>query len=94
MCGVDEGIDETFSDIADLAARCKFSDCRHDTEPGCAVKAAIEEGTLSWERYELFQNLHAESDKAAKMKNISKQRKIINKGRRFKTKNKSYNRNA
>ena len=81
MCGVDEGIDETFSDIADLAARCKFSDCRHDTEPGCAVKAAIEEGTLSWERYELFQNLHAESDKAAKMKNISKQRKIINKGR-------------
>lgn len=53
--------------------------CRHDTEPGCAIKAAIEAGTLPRERYELFRNLHAESDKAAKMKAITKQRKMIKK---------------
>lgn len=79
MCGVDEGIDETFSDIADLAACCRFRDCKHDTEPGCAIKAALEAGTLSRERLELFQKLHTESDKGAKMKAIAKQRRIINK---------------
>ena len=82
MCGVEEGIDETFSDIAELATRCKFRDCRHDTEPGCAIKAAIEAGTLSRERYELFRNLHAESNKAAKMKAIAKQRKKMKKGKK------------
>lgn len=81
MCAADEGIDETFSDIAELEACCKFSDCKHDTEPGCAVKAAIEAGTLSNDRYELFRSLHSESNKAAKMKAVSKQRKIINKNR-------------
>ena len=81
MCDVDEGIDETFSDIAELEACCRFSNCKHDTEPGCAVKAAIADGTLSMERFELFQNLHWESNKSAKMKAISKQRKLINKKR-------------
>lgn len=81
MCDVDEGIDDTFSDITELEASCRFSDCKHDTEPGCAVKAAIEDGTLSWERFELFQNLHNESNHAKKMKNIAKQRKVINKNR-------------
>ncbi|MEE1342503.1 MAG: GTPase RsgA, partial [Lachnospiraceae bacterium] len=81
MCGADEGIDETFSDIVELEACCKFSDCKHDTEPGCAVKAAIEAGTLSRDRYELFRRLHLESNKAAKMKAVSKQRKIINRNR-------------
>ena len=81
MCDVDEGIDETFSDIAELEACCKFSNCKHDTEPGCAVKAAIADGTLSMERFELFQNLHWESNKSAKMKAISKQRKLINRKR-------------
>lgn len=79
MCGVEEGIDETFSDIAELAACCRFRDCRHDTEPGCAVKAALEAGTLSRERLELFLKLHEESGKAAKMKAIARQRRIINK---------------
>lgn len=79
MCDADEGIDETFSDIVELEAQCKFNDCKHNTEPGCAVRAAIDAGALSIERYELFQKLHAESNKAAKMKAISKQRKMIKK---------------
>lgn len=82
MCDADEGIDETFSDIVELETCCKFSDCKHDTEPGCAIKAAIADGTLSQERFELFKSLHSESEKSAKMKAISKQRKIINKNRR------------
>lgn len=81
MCDVDDGIDETFSDIVELEQCCKFSDCRHESEPGCAIKAAIKDGSLTIERYELYRNLHAESDKAKKMKDISKYRKELKKGR-------------
>jgi ribosome biogenesis GTPase / thiamine phosphate phosphatase len=42
----DEGLDEAFDDIAALAAACRFSDCRHESEPGCAVRAAVDEGRL------------------------------------------------
>jgi len=80
MCDAEDGITETFSDIADLEGQCRFRDCKHDTEPGCAVKAALEAGTLSYERYELYMNLNNESDKAAKMKMISKYRKMLKKG--------------
>jgi len=61
MANVQEGIDDTFSDIVELESRCRFSNCRHDTEPGCAVKAAIESGELSAERYELYKNLGREN---------------------------------
>ena len=81
MCDADEGIDETFEDIAELEACCRFSDCKHQTEPGCAIRAAIEDGTLSAGRYDLFKRLHNESKNSAKMKAISKQRKSINKRR-------------
>ena len=37
----DEGIDEAFEDITELFAHCRFSDCAHDSEPGCAVRAAL-----------------------------------------------------
>jgi ribosome biogenesis GTPase len=50
----EEGIKAVFGDVEELFSRCRFSNCRHETEPGCAVKAAIQDGTLSkeqWERY-------------------------------------------
>jgi ribosome biogenesis GTPase len=50
----EEGIKAVFSDVEELFALCKFSNCRHISEPGCAVKAAIANGTLQkeqWERY-------------------------------------------
>ncbi len=73
MANVQDGIDETFSDIVELTRRCRFSNCRHDTEPGCAIKAAIANGELSAERFELYKNLGRENTKnyAAK-KEISK----------------------
>lgn len=46
---MEEGIDETFSDITDLFCNCKFNDCSHTNEPGCAVLAALKNGTLSKE---------------------------------------------
>ncbi|WP_417249689.1 ribosome small subunit-dependent GTPase A [Celeribacter sp.] len=55
-----EGIATLFEDITDLAATCKFSDCKHDTEPGCAIKAAIEEGRLDPERVERWRKLRDE----------------------------------
>lgn len=50
LAGCEQGIEETFSEIVDLAAQCKFSDCSHQGEPGCAVRAAIESGRLDERR--------------------------------------------
>ena len=80
MANVQEGIDETFSDILEFESRCKFSNCRHDTEPGCAIKAAIESGALSPDRYELYKNLGRENTKNyAKKKEVSKWAKAYKK---------------
>ena len=47
-----EAIDATFADIADLIAQCRFADCRHAGEPGCAVAEAVQDGTLTQRRLE------------------------------------------
>jgi ribosome biogenesis GTPase len=57
----EEGLGAVFGDIAALAARCRFRDCRHDTEPGCAVKAAAESGELAAERLEHYRKLEREA---------------------------------
>ena len=51
---------KTFEDIEEFAAHCKFSDCSHEAEPGCAVKKAIDDGTLSIERLKSYQKLQRE----------------------------------
>lgn len=79
MCDVGDGIDETFSDIVELVSMCRFRDCRHDSEPGCAVKKALEDGSLDRKRYELYMGLNEESNHAAKMKSIAKMRKQLKK---------------
>ena len=48
----DEGLDEAFDDITELASACRFSDCRHDGEPGCAIEAALADGTLAPARWQ------------------------------------------
>ncbi|MCK0126771.1 GTPase RsgA [Gelidibacter sp. F2691] len=52
-----EGIDNVFDDLAELEAQCRFSDCAHETEPGCAVQAAIAEGSLDLERLDRWMKL-------------------------------------
>jgi len=55
-----EGLEEAFEDIAALAALCRFSDCRHEGEPGCAVQAALADGRLSPERWRSYRELQTE----------------------------------
>ena len=54
------GLGETFDDLAALAAECRFRDCRHEGEPGCAVQAALGDGRLSAERWRSYQGLARE----------------------------------
>lgn len=83
MWDSENGISKSFSDIEELASMCKFHDCSHENEPGCAVIGAIMSGTLSRERWMSYQKLKSESmyvennseyiaRKKQKFKNISK----------------------
>jgi ribosome biogenesis GTPase len=56
----EEVLDTTFSEISALAAECKFSDCAHATEPGCAIRAALNDGRLSKERWTSYCKLQRE----------------------------------
>ena len=55
-----DAVTETFADIAAFAESCRFRDCQHDREPGCAVKEAVERGDLDAARYQRFLKLQAE----------------------------------
>jgi ribosome biogenesis GTPase len=54
------GLDRAFADLAELAAQCRFGDCRHDAEPGCAIAAALADGSLSPRRLESWRKLRRE----------------------------------
>lgn len=62
LLGTGDGVDTTFDDIRGIAAGCRFADCTHAGEPGCAVRQAVEAGTLSKDRYESFRKLKKEND--------------------------------
>ncbi|MFF2480411.1 ribosome small subunit-dependent GTPase A [Paenibacillus sp. NPDC058071] len=57
----DSGISETFSDVEALFHQCKFSDCKHEREPGCAVRQSIESDTLSGDRWQRYLQLKKEN---------------------------------
>lgn len=54
------GLEEAFADVAELAAGCRFADCGHEREPGCAVQAALGDGRLEAERWESYLKLQRE----------------------------------
>ena len=56
----EETLDTTFSEISELAAECRFSDCAHEREPGCAIRRALRDGSLSRERWESYGKLQRE----------------------------------
>src|SRR3954468_15785444 len=66
VLGADEGVDAAFDDIIDIAATCRFSDCRHEGEPGCAVAAALADGPLPEERLASHRKLEREIARAAR----------------------------
>ncbi|MEX0168436.1 ribosome small subunit-dependent GTPase A [Streptomyces sp. LMG1-1-1.1] len=57
------GVGQVFSEIEDLAGKCRFPDCAHEAEPGCAVLAAVDDGTLSVRRLESFRKLLRENQR-------------------------------
>lgn len=62
----DEGVADLFEDVLRVIAECKFSDCRHEGEPGCAVRAAIASGELDERRYASFVKLQEEQARNAR----------------------------
>lgn len=61
----ESGIDSVFSDIEELSAMCRFSNCSHRTEPGCAIQKALEDGRLDRTRWESYLKLKIENEMAA-----------------------------
>lgn len=81
------GIETAFADIEELASQCKFSDCTHDNEPGCAIKKALQNGEISEERWLSYKKLLTENsfsnnkdaylyEKEKKFKQIAKINKV------------------
>ena len=60
--GDENGVDRTFADIKELAEQCRFRDCAHGNEPGCAVNAAVDEGELDTKRLERWYKLRREAE--------------------------------
>ena len=89
---VDAGIDETFSDIVDLEMNCKFNNCTHVNEKGCAILTAISTGELSEKRYQNYLKIKKESifndmsylEKRQKDKNFGKMIKSVIKSKNIK----------
>lgn len=69
-----QGFGEAFSDILDLEANCKFSDCAHKTEPGCKIKEAIANGDLKQERYDDYVKLKKEARRAEQKRLLQQKR--------------------
>ena len=61
MWDVSEGLADAFADVERFMGKCRFSDCRHESEPGCAIKAAITAGELDIGRWESYQKLKEEA---------------------------------
>lgn len=66
VAGAEDGIDDAFADIAGLAAGCRFRDCRHEREPGCAVLAARADGGLDPSRLDSYRKLEREAARVAR----------------------------
>ena len=62
----DAGIGAAFADIEQAAENCRFRDCKHENEPGCAVREAVERGEISWQRYESYLKMLDDDDKYRK----------------------------
>ena len=66
VAGAEDGLAPTFGDVTDLAASCRFADCRHELEPGCEVRAALADGRLSADRLASHRKLEREAAHVAR----------------------------
>lgn len=72
MWVVDEGVEQGFADIYSLMKECKFANCTHQKEPGCAIRTALCEGTLTQSRWRNYEKIQKESNFQKKKERISK----------------------
>ena len=79
-------IDETFDDVSSYAAACRYSDCSHGSEPGCAVQQALADGSLDPERFDRYRRMMAES---ARLRLRSQEREYRQSNRAFTKANKA-----
>jgi ribosome biogenesis GTPase len=71
----DDAVAETFSDVDEVAAMCRFADCQHDGQPGCAIAQALESGELLTGRVEGWRRLREESEAIAQRATLAEQRR-------------------
>lgn len=81
LLDVADGVEDTFADIAAIARDCRFGDCAHDSEPGCAVRQAVEDGNLAAARLENWRRLNGEAQAAGERLKLQREfRRIIRRG--------------
>ncbi len=77
LWNVEEGLHQAFGDVDEIAARCKFRDCAHQTEPGCAIREALRSGELNPERWSSYVKLQREQEALELRQNILARRERI-----------------
>ncbi len=88
LWGGEEGLEESFDDVQRWAESCRFRDCGHQGEPGCAVQAAIDQGELSADRLSAYQKLHGEVEQGRRgletkqMRNAMRNAQAVKKAKR------------
>ena len=86
----DADLEQTFGDVEEIARRCRFSDCAHDQEPGCAIQEAIRDGSLTSERWQSYLKLQRELEAIEAKRNhlLRQERRNV-----YKQRTKEYRRN-
>ena len=84
MWNAKEGLEQTFYDVEKFLGQCRFRDCRHETEPGCAVREALAAGTLSRQRWESYCKLKREVQGIQKRAAATMKRRSASPGNRKK----------
>ena len=84
LMGVGASIDDSFSDIHDLSKHCRFNDCTHSVEVGCAILNAVQSGSLAEDRYQRYMKLTKESE-FHEMSYVERRKKDKQFGRMIKT---------
>lgn len=75
MWDVTKGLDEAFGDVEELMEHCRFNDCHHESEPGCAIKKALQSGQLSPSRWESYCKLKKEAQYAERKEDFIQKKK-------------------
>ncbi|MEZ5359500.1 MAG: ribosome small subunit-dependent GTPase A [Candidatus Zixiibacteriota bacterium] len=68
----EEGLERTFSDIEEIASQCRFADCKHESEPGCAIRGALDSGAIDPKRYQSYLKLQKELAHLARRKDVKR----------------------